>query len=336
MKKYWIGGLLLLCGTLPFLAVYASRFLPAEEPGYEQALAILKERSPEVPPELRALIPEYPGAMGTNTSDVHGVFHIYSEVADTQEQVSRFYAKELAALGWQATPCADTVEGSACYKRGSLEIFVFATPSLLSASRTGVCLSIEDADRQFRPAKENDPAAHSIIIAVAETYRTCATYRDECYEVMRFHNPGGGVDFIDTITEYKTAFVRPAQFRLSVRDSMHQSFGSTWVIHADESGIREYEHGEVSEQDSLPDSLEYIQQGVPRLLFSEEILVPLHLSELEHPEEEVVDGISCHRIHGKDAYGQGVTLWIDKNQTIVKQLKRTEKIDNALSEITAT
>ncbi len=336
MKKYWKACLLFLCGTLPFLAVYASRFLPAEEPGYEKALAILKEHSPEVPAELRTLIPEYPGATATTTADVHGAFSICSEVTDTPEQVSRFYAKELAALGWQTTPCKENGEEGDCYTRGSLEIFVHARPSLLSTARTGVILYIEDAARQFHPSKENDLAAETIITAVAETYRTCATYRDECYEVWRFFNLDSDVDFRDRITEYTTAFVRPAQFRLSVRDSVHQSFGSTRVIHADESGIREYEHGEVSELESLPDSLESMQQGVPRLLFSGEILVPLNLSELEHPEEEVVDGVSCHRIRGKDAYGQAVTLWIDKNQAIIKQLKRTEKINNDPTEITAT
>ncbi|NLV43818.1 MAG: hypothetical protein GXY07_04885 [Candidatus Hydrogenedentes bacterium] len=336
MKKYWKGGLLLLCGTLPFLAVYASRFLPAEEPGYEKALALLKEHSPEVPAELRALIPEYPGATATTATDVQGAFSIYSEVTDTAEQVFRFYAKELAALGWQATPCKEDEKKGACYTRGSVEVYVYTTPSLFSAARTGVVLYIEDAARQFHPSKENDPAAETIITAVAETYRTCTTYRDECYEVMRFHNSGSGVAFIDTIREYKTAFVRPAQFRLSVQDSMHKSFGSTKVIHADGYGIREYEHGEVSELESLPDSLEYMQQGVPRLLFSEELLAPLNLSELEHPEEEVVDGVSCHRIRGKDAYGQEVTLWIDKNQTLIKQVKRTEKVNIDLTEITAT
>lgn len=333
MKKYWKGGLLLLCGTLPFLAVYASRFLPAEEPGYEKALAILKEHSPEVPAELRALIPEYPGATATTTADVHGAFSICSEVTDTPDQVSWFYAKELAALGWQAFPCTDSVEEGACYTRGSLEVFVLATSSLLSPSWTSIILNIKDHARQFHPSKENDAAAQSIITAVSETYRSCATYRDECHEVWRFYNPGDGVDFIDMIMEYKTAFVRPAQFRFSAQD---KSFGSTRVVHSDDSGIREYEDGMVSELDALPDSLEYMQQGVPRLLFSEEVLAPLNLSELEHPEEEEVDGVSCHRIRGKDAYGQAVTLWIDKSQTIIKQVKRTEKVNNDLTEITVT
>ena len=49
----------------------------------------------------------------------------------------------------------------------------------------------------------------------------------------------------------------------------------------------------------------------------------------------MVDGCPT-RIRGKDAYGQAVTLWIDKNQAIIKQLKRTEKINNDPTEITAT
>ena len=68
MKKYWKGFLLLICGTLPFLFIYASRFLPDDNEGIEKALAFLKERSPELPPEVKDLLPPYPGAIGNTVA----------------------------------------------------------------------------------------------------------------------------------------------------------------------------------------------------------------------------------------------------------------------------
>jgi|GEM_PF-1445589 len=338
MKKYWKGFLLLICGTLPFLFIYASRFLPDDNGGIEKALAFLKEQSPELPPEVKDLLPPYPGAIGNTVAVLPELLSVNSVTKDTREQVLQFYQVELAKLGWQGSDCSEPDDGVSdllCFKRGTLELMVAATVDLIFGSGTGIILSLTDTATQFHPSKEDDPLAQSIINTVAETYRTCASYRDESREISKFVQPDGTVAFTST-QEYKTAFVRPGRFRLSVSKDGNASLGSVRIIYSDETGIQEYdESGNFLTHDSLADALGDIE-GVPLLLNSEETLPPLDLAELEKPEEEPVEGVPCWRIRGKDGHGQTVTLWIDKEQHILRQLRKTEKVNDYVDETTVS
>lgn len=339
MKKYWKGFLLLLCGTLPFLFIYASRFLPYDNGAIEKALALLKEQSPELPPEVKDLLPPYPGATGNIVAVLPELISVNSVTQDTREQVLQFYQVELAKLGWLGSDCNEPDDGlpdSLCFKRGTLELMVAATVDLIFGSGTGIILSLTDTATQFHPSQENDPQAQDIINTVAETYRTCSSYRDENSALWNLVQSDGSIA-PTTTRDYKTVFLRPGRFRLSVVKDGNTSLGSVRIVHTDASGIQEYDGAfdSILTHDSLADALED-GEYVPLLLNSEEIHPPLDLAELEKPEEETIEGTPCWKIRGKDKHGQAVTLWIDKGQHILRLLRKTDRVNDTAVDLTVS
>lgn len=318
MKKYLKGLFLILCGFLPFLFVTCVIVYESGEDKRSQVLSIIEAFSEPLPSELKDLVPPYPKSQGMDVTQFRESTTIMATTEDQPQQIEQFYADELTKRGWLQDSCGTEGEKTTCYKLNPFELSVYTSQDCTFKGYSSISISVIDTSKRFKPSKESDPVAEGILRSVAETYRTCSSYRDEGLETWHFLDARGKQDGTST-SSFTTAYQRPNRFRMVIKEDT--PYESTRVIHADASGVREREDGDILKYTALWEPLCSVH-GVPDLLISEEACWPLNLTELEMPDEEVVNGSLCHKIRGKDQAGDEVTLWIDKERLVLCQLSQ--------------
>lgn len=328
MKRRWHGVAYIVCGVA-LVCAYAFRTITHETKA-SHVLDTMEAMSAPYPPEMERLAPRYPGSRGLTVVRMKDRTSITFDAADSQDTIMAFYEKELVSRGWTRDALKPEEEkwDGARYLQGEYTLLVWTAGAVLSKGQM-VFLTFVDASKSFHPSKESDSAAQAILDAMGEAYRNCASYRDEGMEVT--YSKKGGEEWTDTET-FRTAFFRPDRFRFELHDDAGTQEEEVEIIHSDEKGVRNW-NAPGAPGVSPGESLEMAFASpspvrlVPSLLIGEKDHFLLRLVELEAPVEETIDEVLCHRLDGKDCNGDNVSVWIEKDSSLLRKFATTNEIE---------
>jgi outer membrane lipoprotein-sorting protein len=167
----------------------------------------------------------------------------------------------------------------------------------------------------------DDLTAHEILERMATTYATCKSYHDSGV-VTNFFN----ADHTD-VKPFRTAFVRPDQFRFEYDDPTPDK---AYIVWANAREVRKWWYVEPGVQ--KPPSLARGIAGatgvsggsahtIPTLLLSDEIegRKLTEMTDLTRLPDEVMDGSPCFRLQGKFA-NEPTTLWLEKTTYLIRRI----------------
>lgn len=334
MRYYWKGILLLTVGSMPFFLffLWLQPFMRSEL--HENVLSLIAAHSDPIPAELVNLLPQYPETRGFNVAQLKEFTTITFETQDTAEKVLMFYETELEILGWRRNTDDDAGENGYDYILGQYKMFVHVFANNISSDYSVIIIQISDETKKYHPVKENNVQAKFLIETVAETYRNCSSYRDVGSEV-KYHNRKKWDDI--STESFKTAYIRPNKFRMEIIEDDNHNFGAARIIHADESGFREWGdacYSGIVEHRTMSEAL-VRTYGIPSLLTNAKDSWLLTLQELESPVEEILNEVPTYKIHGKNRMGDETVLWIDRELLILRQSKnRTDFNDFTTESVT--
>jgi outer membrane lipoprotein-sorting protein len=169
--------------------------------------------------------------------------------------------------------------------------------------------------------------AQQILDKMAATYATCKSYRDSGV-VTNFFSP----QHID-VKPFRTAFVRPDQFRFEYDDPDPEK---PYVVWAKAGEVRTWWYIKPGEQN--PPSLGRgiagatgVSSGsahtIPNLLLPDQIggRSMASLTDLTRLPDEAVDDTLCFKLQGKFA-DQPTTLWLEKETHLIRRIVEDSKL----------
>src|ERR1035437_4357992 len=169
--------------------------------------------------------------------------------------------------------------------------------------------------------------AQQILDKMAATYATCKSYRDSGV-VTNFFSP----QHID-VKPFRTAFVRPDQFRFEYDDPDPEK---PYVVWAKGDAVRTWWHVRPGVQ--TPSSLGLgiagatgVSSGsahtIPTLLLPDQIggRSMASLTDLTRLPDEAVDDTLCFKLQGKFA-DQPTTLWLEKETYVIRRIVEDSKL----------
>ena len=212
---------------------------------------------------------------------------------------------------------------------------------LLFAGAGVLCLVLaaaQDAPKTAPPATappassiaETDPAeaaAREALAAMAKAYAECSSYHDTGTVTTKYTQ--GGSESSRRV--FKTAFVRGATFRFEYSDVDEGEVGKPYIVWADAHSTRSWWHVKPGVKTELSLSMALagatgVSGGsahtIPRLLLPDAIGGWV-ITQVVNPRcegEELVAGRACLKIVTKHPFGSPLTLWIDKETHLVRQL----------------
>jgi hypothetical protein len=188
-------------------------------------------------------------------------------------------------------------------------------------------------------------SAVQVLGRVEEVYAACESYRDT--GVARVLTQGGGMSRQDS-QPFATAFIRPDRFRFDF-GGRGPRVGELWarpVIWFDGTAVRAF-----SPADGLPHAYPTVTAAlldaegpsagtsvlVPRLL-APGALPGLAVTQLLHPVvtgAEPIGGVECVKVEGRQD-DVLVTIWVDRQSFLIRQLSGSRPIDNGTTQTTIT
>ena len=282
------------------------------------------------PQHLRELLDEFPhyapyDAVAGTVNSIDAKFG----TNDDMETVSQFYRGQLAESGWSIEH-QHASERSSYFGvqkggiRGSVDISdQSGLPRSARMPRTSVNIRLVDtgvAHCRTDADPPEDPAARALLDSVIAHYATLESYRDRGEQSTKFS--GGHTSTL----QFMTAFQRPRQFRFEF-----ESDGHNYVVHQDGDAVQT--HWTVTrelEQDLEIDMALAGAHGVSGGTGSTvaELLGVLEdgsglaqLRDLQLLEEQTVQGVLCLGIHGFDYKCNPTTLWIGKDDLLLRRIE---------------
>jgi len=204
-----------------------------------------------------------------------------------------------------------------------------------------VVVSLAQAGAGADEPKPDDPSAKQILDRMAEVYADCKSYRDSGMVKTLFIKAGGK----ETIEKpFTTAFVRPDRFRFEFEQTGNPQ--SRYIVWSKGKDVQTW--WDVKPGIKKTESLELALAGatgvsgssahtIPSLLLPKEVggRRLTNVTDLKRGEDGKLEKIECFRIEGK--YGDHpITLWIEKESFLVRQIDKQVKFDNFRTEQTTT
>jgi outer membrane lipoprotein-sorting protein len=187
--------------------------------------------------------------------------------------------------------------------------------------------------------------ARQIIDKMAHAYSSCKSYYDEgVVKAVFFRNRRRWTEEL----HFTTAFVRPGRFRFEfTRGFGKEGIWNRYIVWRDGKSVRTWWSIEPEIENPGSLSMELagatgISRGsankMPRLLLPDEIggWSLTNLMEPELLEDEIVNGVPCFRIHGKDNLDDTNKLWIEKKSYLVRKIATQHSFPDLRTEITTT
>jgi outer membrane lipoprotein-sorting protein len=189
--------------------------------------------------------------------------------------------------------------------------------------------------------KPDDPSAKQILDRMAEVYADCKSYRDSGMVKTLFIMAEGK----ETIEKpFTTAFVRPDRFRFEFKQTGNPQ--SRYIVWSKGLDIQTW--WDVKPGIEKAASLELALAGatgvssssahtIPSLLLPKEVSGRrlTDVTDAKRGEDGKLEKVECFRIEGK--YGDHpITLWIEKESFLVRQIDEQVKFDNFRTEQTTT
>jgi len=282
------------------------------------------------PQHLRELLDEFPHYPPYKA--VSGTLNSISAeygTNDDMEAVFQFYRDQLAENGWSIEH-QHASERSSYFGvqkgdiRGSVDIDDYSgLPRSARLPRTSVNISLLDTAVEHCRSDADppeDPAARALLDKVIAHYATLDSYRDLGHQRTKFSR-----DHTSTL-QFMTTFERPRQFRFEFEEDGH-----TYLVHQRGDAVQTY----WTLSRKLERNLEISRalagaHGVSGGTGSTvaELLGVLEdgsglarLRDLQLLDEKEVQGVLCHGIHGYDYKCNPTTLWIGKEDHLLRRIE---------------
>jgi outer membrane lipoprotein-sorting protein len=205
------------------------------------------------------------------------------------------------------------------------------------------------------PAQEQAPATGQttltpvrILLSMERAYRTCRSYRDSGVVTSTILTDGGRAG---SERPFKTAFLRPGQFRFQFTDPGLGERSSSYIVWSDGTQVRSWWDAQpgVRNPGSVYDALAVatgISGGssvrVPSLLLPQEFGGGPLLVGPEAIDDAVAGDADCYRIRGKSrktpytlmmgaqtrtVEDESITFWIDKTTYLLRKVEEERTFD---------
>ncbi len=221
----------------------------------------------------------------------------------------------LAATRHRGVFCAQSMSNSAL-----IASLLMRAMSLACAASIGVAADEGATDNL---------TAQQILEKMATTYANCKSYRDSGVVTNDFgpHTEGDRYPRHINFKPFRTAFVRPDQFRFEYDDTTPDK---SYIIWAKAGETRTWWHFKpgVEDQPSLGIAIAGATgvsggsaQTIPALLLLDRIggRKLTSLTDLVRLPDETLDGTSCFKLEGKFA-DRPTTLWLEKATYLVRRV----------------
>ncbi len=189
-----------------------------------------------------------------------------------------------------------------------------------------------------KPVPEDAPTAKQLLERMSKTYADCKTYRDSGVVTTLFVQDTGN----RTVEKpFKTAFVRPDQFRFEYKDD-----ASRYIIWSKGKALQTW--WDVEPGIEKPASMQLAVAGatgvsagsasrIPGLLMPDQLggWGGIHVSGAKRIDDGKLEKVECFRVEGKYVK-KPITLWIDKKSYLVRRVDGQTKFDNFRTEETTT
>lgn len=249
--------------------------------------------------------------------------------------IATFYRTFFKDNGWTSTfPPEEESDGLLDYQMGNANANVTILDMGSEIHLMVIYREDEFSHHEFATKAEGGASseAKALVQSVREAYGKATTYTDTgSHELI---NDG---DVLGRAT-FKTAYRDPG-------DLLFEHWDSTGGFHFTADVL--YKKGEVvqlmSDTDSEPTVEEDISMAiatlygvtlgtsgnVPELLLKLDDGALFHLLDLKLLKEaNAEDGTVCHRLHGKDFHGEENTIWIGKEDLLIRKIESVKNKDN--------
>lgn len=185
----------------------------------------------------------------------------------------------------------------------------------------------------FKPTKKGGAraraAAERILARTRKVYAECGSYRDK--GLIEAASVDREIDLAQRL-RFSTAFLRPARFRFESRRKTEPEGWKRQIIWSDDAAVRSWQHERpgVQDWDSLRSGIDamagiapFVARSVPGMLMGETVGASFldSAQDLRLMGTQKVDGKSCYVVAGKDAFGLGFRIWIEKKRKVVRRLE---------------
>jgi len=282
------------------------------------------------PQHLREVLDEFPhyspyDAVAGTTNSIAAKYG----TSDDMDAVVRFYKDQLAESGWSIEH-QHASERSSHFgvQKGSIRGRVRIDNQsdlqrIAGMPRTSVNIRLLDETVEHCRTDADppeDPAARALLDKVIAHYATLDSYRDSGEQRTKFSRGH------TSTLQFLTTFQRPNQFRFEFEDD-----GLSYVVHQSGNAVQTYwTLNNRLEQDLEIDMALAGAHGVSGGTASTlaELLGVLedgiglaNLRDLQLVEEKKVQGVLCQGIHGFDRECNPTTLWIGKDDLLLRRIE---------------
>jgi outer membrane lipoprotein-sorting protein len=194
--------------------------------------------------------------------------------------------------------------------------------------------------------RSTTPTAPEILARTAAVYSACSTYRD--HGQVRITLTSGNTPPTTETKTFSTAFSRPDAFRFDFQDKAEATPG-----HANQSVIWTDAGKAKAWWTFKPKVEEFATLGpamaaADGLLGSTATIIPhllipkgfqsrslTDLTDLQGPTTERIEGVDCYKLQG-NLGAQPISVWIDRQTSLVRKLAMTRTMPNTTAETIAT
>ena len=174
---------------------------------------------------------------------------------------------------------------------------------------------------------------------MSKTYADCKTYRDSGVVRTLFVQDTGTRTVVEK--PFKTAFVRPDQFRFEYKDDT-----SRYIIWSKRKDVQTW--WDVQPGIQRPESLQLAVGGATGVSSGSAARIPgmlmpdklkgwggVDISDAKRIEDGKIDKVECFRLEGKYV-NNPITLWIDNKSYLVRRIDEQATFDTFCTEETTT
>jgi outer membrane lipoprotein-sorting protein len=277
---------------------------------------------------------------GTSEFEINGDdssnFYISTIYTDRSEaEIKDFYRDFFKENGWTSTfPPEEELDGLLDYQKDKAGMNV-TTIAVASEIHLMVIYREDEFTREkfdTKVGESTSPEAKALVESVREAYEKATTYAD-----MGTHETIDDGEVLDRAT-FKTAYKDPGDLLFEHWDSTGDFFFTADVLYKKGNLVQL-----MSDTDTEPTVEEDVSMAiatlygvtlgtsgnVPELLLELDGGALFHLIDLKLLKEaKAEDGTLCHRLHGKDFHGHESTIWIGKEDLLIRKIESVESKDN--------
>lgn len=193
-------------------------------------------------------------------------------------------------------------------------------------------------------SNSNNPSPQDIINKMIAVYTNCSSYMDEGQVSILFKEKYGNRT---AITPFSTAFVRPSEFRFEFKSRRGENEWDNYIISMKGNDIKTF--WSIRPDKPSPPNLNSALATAAGVSSSSSLNIPgmmipdmagynrfRLLKQLQLAGEEPLNDKIAYKIEGTDSRDNKVSLWIDKDTSLLLKVYEVRKINDFETETTTT